>query len=152
MVCTRSPDTDVEVFGPDLCVEVIDSDDRAIAVIEASPYGFANAVFTGSAARQAFYARTRSGIMNRNRSTNHASPRLPFGGVGKSGNHRPAGSWSHRNMTAPVAVLENVIGAVTAHPDLAKLLPPYDLDRLAIVSSRRRRLRSRRCRAAVVSG
>src|SRR5262249_41282836 len=37
--------TDIEVFGPDLCVEVIDGDDEAIAVIEASPYGFANAVF-----------------------------------------------------------------------------------------------------------
>ena len=40
--------TDIEVFGPDLCVEVIDSDDEAIAVINASPYGFVNAVFTGS--------------------------------------------------------------------------------------------------------
>jgi RHH-type proline utilization regulon transcriptional repressor/proline dehydrogenase/delta 1-pyrroline-5-carboxylate dehydrogenase len=122
--------TDTEVFGPDLCVEVIDSDEEAIAVLDASPYGFANSVFTGSSARfEQFYARTRSGILNRNRSTNHASPRLPFGGVGKSGNYRPAGSFAHRNVSAPIAVLENVIGAVTAHPDLAKLLPPYDLDR-----------------------
>src|SRR5262249_31688800 len=81
--------TDVEVFGPDLCVEVIDSDDEAIAVLEASPYGFANAVFTASAARfENFFAKTRSGIFNRNRSTNQASAKLPFGGVGKSGNYR----------------------------------------------------------------
>src|SRR5690606_24145446 len=77
--------TDVELFGPDLCVEVIDSDDEAIAILEASPYGFANAVFTGSVARfERIFARTRAGILNRNRSTNLASSRLPFGGVGKS--------------------------------------------------------------------
>lgn len=123
--------TDLEVFGPDLCVEVVDSDDEAIAVIEASPYGFANAVFTASAARfEHVYARARSGILNRNRSTNLASPRLPFGGVGHSGNYRPMGAWAARNVTSPVAVLENPIGAVTAHPQLAGLLPPYDLDRL----------------------
>ncbi|MCW5807248.1 MAG: aldehyde dehydrogenase family protein [Deltaproteobacteria bacterium] len=123
--------TDVELFGPDLCVETIDSDDEAIAVIEASPYGFANAVFTGSAARfEAFAQRTRSGILNRNRSTNLASAKLPFGGVGKSGNYRPAGAWAHRNVTVPLAMLENPLGAVTPHAHLAAMLPPPDLDRL----------------------
>ena len=123
--------TDHEVFGPDLCLEIIDSDDEAISVIDASRYGFANAVFTASAARfEEFAARTRSGILNRNRSTNLASPKLPFGGVGRSGNYRPAGAWSHRNLMVPVAVLENPLGAVTPHPHLAKLLPAIDLDRL----------------------
>jgi RHH-type transcriptional regulator, proline utilization regulon repressor / proline dehydrogenase / delta 1-pyrroline-5-carboxylate dehydrogenase len=123
--------TDTEIFGPDLSIEVIDSDDEAIALIDASVYGFANAVFTGSPARfEQFYARTKSGILNRNRSTNLASAKLPFGGVGKSGNYRPAGAWSHRNVTVPVAILENPIGAVTANPHLAPLLPAYDLDRL----------------------
>ncbi len=123
--------TDLEVFGPDLCVEVIDSDDEAIAVIDASPYGFVNAVFTASAERfEAFAAKTKSGMLNRNRSTNLASPKLPFGGVGKSGNYRPAGAWAHRNVTAPLAILEHVLGAVTPHPHLAASLPPIDLDRL----------------------
>ena len=123
--------TDLEVFGPDLCLEIIDSDDEAISVIDGSRYGFANAVFTASAARfEEFAARTRSGILNRNRSTNLASPKLPFGGVGRSGNYRPAGAWAHRNLVVPVAVLENPLGAVTPHPHLAKLLPAIDLDRL----------------------
>lgn len=122
--------TDIEVFGPDLCVEVIDSDEEAIAVIDASPYGFVNAVFTGSAERfEQFVTRTKSGMLNRNRSTNLASPRLPFGGVGRSGNYRPAGAWAHRNVTVPLAMLENVIGSVSPHPHLAKCLPPVDLDR-----------------------
>ncbi len=123
--------TDHEVFGPDLCVEIVDSDEEAISVIEASRYGFANAVFTASQARfEEFAARTRSGILNRNRSTNLASPKLPFGGVGRSGNYRPAGAWAHRNLTVPVAILENPLGAVTPHPQLAALIPAIDLDRL----------------------
>ena len=123
--------TDLEVFGPDLCVEIIDSDDEAISVIDASRYGFANAVFTASPARfEQYFARTRSGILNKNRSTNLASPKLPFGGVGRSGNYRPAGAWAHRNLTVPVAILENPLGAVTPHPHLAKLIPGIDLERL----------------------
>lgn len=123
--------TDLEVFGPDLCIEVIDSDDEAISVIDTSRYGFANAVFTGSSTRfEQFFERTRSGILNRNRSTNLASPKLPFGGVGQSGNYRPAGAWAHRNVTVPVAILENPLGAVTPHAQIAPHLPPHDLDRL----------------------
>ncbi|HTJ43316.1 MAG TPA: aldehyde dehydrogenase family protein [Kofleriaceae bacterium] len=123
--------TDVEVFGPDLSVEIVDSDEEAIAVMRSSPYGFANAVFTASEERfDRIYRDTQSGILNRNRSTNLASPKLPFGGVGKSGNYRPAGAWAHRNTVAPVAVLENVLGAVAVHPHLAPLVPAPDLDRL----------------------
>ncbi len=110
--------TDVEVFGLDLRIEVIDTDDEAVAVLEASPYGFANAVFTASDARfEAIAARTRSGILNRNRSTNLASPRLPFGGVGRSGNYRPAGAWAHRNVTSPVAVRRHPARRDRAAPD-----------------------------------
>jgi RHH-type transcriptional regulator, proline utilization regulon repressor / proline dehydrogenase / delta 1-pyrroline-5-carboxylate dehydrogenase len=124
--------TDVEVFGPDLCIEIVDDDAEAIAVLNASPYGFANAVFTASDDRfDRIYRDTHAGILNRNRSTNLASPRLPFGGVGRSGNHRPAGAFTHRNMIVPVAVLENPIGSVpTPHPMLGDRLPAPDLDRI----------------------
>jgi acyl-CoA reductase-like NAD-dependent aldehyde dehydrogenase/4-aminobutyrate aminotransferase-like enzyme/GNAT superfamily N-acetyltransferase len=123
--------TDLEVFGPDLCVEVIDGDDEALSVLEQSPYGFVHSVFTASDARfEKFAARVKSGMLNRNRSTNLASPKLPFGGVGKSGNYRPAGAWAHRNVTYPVAVLEHVLGAITPHAMLAGHLPAFDLDRL----------------------
>ena len=47
--CTTSPATPTSRCSAPICrVEVIDSDDEAIAVIDASPYGFVNAVFTGS--------------------------------------------------------------------------------------------------------
>lgn len=123
--------TDVELFGPNLCVEVVEDDDEAIAILAASPFGFVNSVFTQSRF-EPFFARTRSGMLNRNRSTNFASPKLPFGGVGTSGNYRPAGAWAHRNVTYPVAVLDNAFGAVTPHAQLAAHLPGVDLDRLEV--------------------
>ncbi|MEZ4404229.1 MAG: aldehyde dehydrogenase family protein [Kofleriaceae bacterium] len=123
--------TDVELFGPDLGIELFDDDDQAIAVINGSPYGFANAVFTNDTARfERIYQETTSGILNRNRSTNLASPRLPFGGTGRSGNYRPAGSMAHRNVVVPVAVQDNVIGTIATHPMLADHLPAPDLVRL----------------------
>jgi len=123
--------TDTEVFGPDLCVEAIDDVDQAIALIQASAYGFANSVFTASAeAFERIYRETSAGILNRNRSTNLASPRLPFGGVGRSGNYRPAGSHAARNLVIPMAVQDNVLGTVQVHPMLADAMPGVDLDRL----------------------
>jgi RHH-type proline utilization regulon transcriptional repressor/proline dehydrogenase/delta 1-pyrroline-5-carboxylate dehydrogenase len=123
--------TDVELFGPDVSIEVFDDDDEAIAVLNRSPYGFANAVFTARTERfERFYRQTAAGILNQNRSTNMASPRLPFGGLGRSGNYRPVGSYALRNVVAPTAVQDNVLGAVQAHPMLAAHLPPPDLDRL----------------------
>ncbi len=124
--------TDTELFGPDVHIEVVGDDDEAIATVQHSPYGFANAVFTADQGRfERFYQSTQAGILNRNRSTNMASPRLPFGGVGRSGNHRPAGSYALRNAVIPTAVQENVIGAVNAHAHLAAHLPGPDLDQLA---------------------
>jgi acyl-CoA reductase-like NAD-dependent aldehyde dehydrogenase/4-aminobutyrate aminotransferase-like enzyme len=120
--------TDVELFGPDLGLEVVDDDDEAIAVVNASPYGFANSVFTPSDARfDRYYRETRVGILNRNRSTNQASPRLPFGGTGRSGNFRPAGSFAPRNLAIPVAVQSNAPFALPVLPALRAHLPAPDL-------------------------
>src|SRR5690606_1152431 len=116
--------TDTELFGPDLCVESFSALDEAIAVINAPPFGFANSVFSaGRDSFEAVYRGTRAGIMNWNRSTNQASPRLPFGGVGRNGNYRPAGSHAGRNLAIPTAVQENLPGALTPHPMLEVLLP-----------------------------
>lgn len=123
--------TDTELFGPDVAIEIVEDDDEAIAVLEASAYGFANSVFTGSSERfMRIYRHTHSGILNRNRSTNLASPRLPFGGAGKSGNYRPAGAYALRNVVLPVAVQENVLGTIQVHPMLARHLPEPNLARL----------------------
>ena len=123
--------TDTELFGPDLHIEVVDDLDDAISVLQKSPFGFANSVFTANdASFEKFYRRTRSGILNRNRSTNQASPFLPFGGVGKSGNYRPGGAHVARSSAFAVAVQQNVIGRVTIHPQLLGRLPAPELDPL----------------------
>ena len=123
--------TDTELFGPDLGIEIIDDDDDAIRVVNASPYGFANSVFTGNDARfDRYYRETRVGILNRNRSTNQASPRLPFGGAGRSGNFRPAGSFAPRNLAIPVAVQSNAAFALPTLSALLPHLPAPDLARL----------------------
>jgi RHH-type proline utilization regulon transcriptional repressor/proline dehydrogenase/delta 1-pyrroline-5-carboxylate dehydrogenase len=137
--------TDTELFGPDIGIEMVQSDDEAIAIISASPYGFANSIFTPDDRRfDRYYRETRCGIVNRNRSTNQASPRLPFGGTGRSGNFRPAGSFAARNLAIPVAVQSNSVLSMTTHAHLRALLPGHDLDRLEQMHEREERADAQR--------
>ena len=57
-----------------------------------------------------------SGIVNWNRATNGASGRLPFGGVGKSGNHRPAALFAPEYCSYPVASLTKPFGDYDKSP------------------------------------
>ncbi|MCS6799269.1 MAG: aminotransferase class III-fold pyridoxal phosphate-dependent enzyme, partial [Myxococcota bacterium] len=137
--------TDEELFGPDVVVIAFDDDEEAIAWIQRSPWGLAHAIFTRSRPRyERFYHALRVGILNWNRSTNQASPRLPFGGVGRSGNFRPAGSHAPRNLAIPVAVQENLPGVFAAHPLLAAQLPPPDWDALERLHDEEERAECRR--------
>jgi succinylglutamate-semialdehyde dehydrogenase len=130
---------DEELFGPDLAVEIVEDLDEAIARTNALPYGLSNAVFTVDPAKlERFYERTRSGCVNWNRSTNNASGKLPFGGVGKSGNQRPAGIDAVRYTTFPVALLRGEIGDTPVDPAFAPAFKAGDerlkmaFDRLAL--------------------
>lgn len=94
-----------EIFGPDLAVYVVDDLDHAIAVANDSPYGLAAGVWTASESSfSACARRLRTGNLSWNAVTVGASSRLPFGGVGNSGNHRPAGVFSSRYCAYPLAV------------------------------------------------
>ncbi|MES2854623.1 MAG: succinylglutamate-semialdehyde dehydrogenase, partial [Bdellovibrionota bacterium] len=46
-------------------------------------------------------------LVNWNRTTNGASSKLPFGGIGKSGNDRPTAHYAVYYCTVPVASLED---------------------------------------------
>ncbi len=112
---------DTELFGPDVAVQVVEDDDEAIAWCRRSVYRFSLAVFTAKRARfENFVRRCAWGLYNWNRSTNNASGLLPFGGLGRSGNHRPAGSASGLYCARSAAVLEQPWGTWTPSP----LLPP----------------------------
>ena len=95
-----------ELFGPDLAVTAAASEEEALLIANATDYGLAASVHTSSEA--AFDRCQRAldcGVVNWNAPTVGASGRLPFGGLKRSGNHRPAALWSTLYCAAPVAVL-----------------------------------------------
>lgn len=98
------PGCDTEVFGPLLRIAITDSLDDAIEQANATKYGLAASVFTRDehTARR-FLAEVRAGCINVNSGTAGASGKLPFGGLGHSGNHRPAGAFSLDYCAYPVA-------------------------------------------------
>ncbi|MFL5277429.1 MAG: aldehyde dehydrogenase family protein [Myxococcales bacterium] len=95
-----------ELFGPDLAVYDAPDEDAAVALCNATDYGLAASVHTKS--REAFercLSRIECGVVNWNAPTVGASGRLPFGGLKRSGNHRPAALYSTLYCAAPVAVM-----------------------------------------------
>jgi len=107
---------DREVFGPLLRVSVVRSLDEAIEQSNATNYGLAASIFTTDAAAQArFLIECKAGCVNVNTGTAGASSKLPFGGVGMSGNHRPAGAFSLDYCAYPMAsMIESGTMATTA--------------------------------------
>ncbi len=105
---------DTEVFGPLLQVFVVRSLDEAIARANATRYGLAASIFTKDAAAvERFLTECRAGCLNVNTGTAGASSKLPFGGLGLSGNHRPAGSFALDYCAYPVAAMVESGGAAT---------------------------------------
>jgi succinylglutamic semialdehyde dehydrogenase len=99
-----SIDRDRECFGPMAQIAVVDSLDAAIEQANATRYGLAASIFTGDDTEwDRFFGECRAGCINRNTGTAGASSMLPFGGLGQSGNHRPAGAFSVDYCAYPVA-------------------------------------------------
>ncbi len=95
---------DVEIFGPLLRVSIVDSLDDAITQANATDFGLAASIFTRDPASiDRFLREARAGCINVNTGTAGASSKLPFGGLGRSGNHRPAGAFSLDYCALPIA-------------------------------------------------
>jgi succinylglutamic semialdehyde dehydrogenase len=110
---------DIEVFGPVLRISVVDTLDEAIAQANATQFGLAASIFTKDAAAIArFLDEARAGCINVNAGTAGASSKLPFGGLGRSGNHRPAGSFSLDYCAYPVAGMLESGAAATVSPGM----------------------------------
>lgn len=100
----KAPGTDQEVFGPLLRICEARDLDEALQQANATRYGLAASIFTrDQAAAERFLFECRAGCLNINAGTAGASSKLPFGGLGLSGNHRPAGSFSLDYCAYPVA-------------------------------------------------
>jgi succinylglutamic semialdehyde dehydrogenase len=87
-----------------LQVSVADDADDAIAQANATDFGLAASVFGRDAAAVERAVRgLRAGCINVNCGTAGASGKLPFGGLGRSGNLRPAGAAMIDSCAYPVA-------------------------------------------------
>ncbi|WP_305823956.1 succinylglutamate-semialdehyde dehydrogenase [Massilia brevitalea] len=98
---------DEEWFGPLLQVNRVKDFDSAMNVANATEFGLAAALLSPSEELwKRFAVRARAGIVNWNRPTTGAASSAPFGGVGKSGNHRPSAYYAADYCAYPVASIE----------------------------------------------
>lgn len=98
---------DEELFGP--LLQVIYVDDFEVALVEANAtnYGLAASLLSQDAEQIAlFKQRIHAGIVNINTTTTGASAKLPFGGLGHSGNHRPAGYHNAQSVAHAIGMIE----------------------------------------------
>ena len=99
---------DEEWFGPLLQVVRVADFDSAIKAANATEFGLAAALISNDENLwKIFQVRARAGIVNWNRPTTGAASSAPFGGVGKSGNHRPSAYYAADYCAYPVASIEN---------------------------------------------
>jgi succinylglutamic semialdehyde dehydrogenase len=99
---------DEEIFGPLLQLVRVADFDAAIEEANRTSYGLvAGLVCDRRDLWERFERRVRAGLVHWNRPTTGASSSLPFGGVGKSGNHRPSGFFAVDYCVDPIAVVEH---------------------------------------------
>ena len=106
---------DEEIFGPLLQVIRVTDFEAALDEANNTRFGLAAGLISDSTDLfSRFEAEVRAGVLNWNRQTTGASGAAPFGGVGQSGNHRPAGyyaadyaAWPMASLIAPGAVKDD---------------------------------------------
>ncbi len=98
---------DEEFFGPLLQVIRVPHFDAALEEANRTRFGLAAGLLSSRRDLwEIFYNRIRAGVVNWNRQTTGASGKLPFGGIGESGNHRPSAYYAADYCAYPVASLE----------------------------------------------
>jgi benzaldehyde dehydrogenase (NAD) len=97
-VATSMPAFCEEIFGPVAPVTIAEDDDHAVALANATEYGLAAAVQTGSLDRGLRLAnRLRAGMVHVNDQTVNDITQCPMGGFGQSGNGSRFGSLTNRD-------------------------------------------------------
>jgi succinylglutamic semialdehyde dehydrogenase len=113
-----------EIFGPNVAIYRSSDFEKSLEMVNSTGYGLVMALFTkNKELYETALLKARVGLLNWNRTTNGASSRLPFGGMGKSGNDRPSAHFAIQYCTVPVASLEDPTTL-----DKTKLLPGVTLD------------------------
>jgi len=95
-----------EIFGPFVQFARARNLEDAIEQANATHFGLAASLFSQDEAEwRGFFGSCRAGCLNWNTGTAGASSKLPFGGLGRSGNHRPAGAFAVDACAYPVATM-----------------------------------------------
>lgn len=113
-----------EIFGPNVAIYQSDNFDDSMRIVNSTGYGLVMALFSKNRdLYEEALLKARVGLLNWNRTTNGSSSRLPFGGMGKSGNDRPSAHFAIQYCTIPMASLEDPTPF-----DASKILPGMNLD------------------------
>ncbi len=94
-----------EVFTPFLSVHTTGEEEKIWDLVNRSGYGLCLSVFAKEEDTfvQNLFQNAEVGVFHLNMRTNGASSHLPFGGLGKSGNDRPAGLFTVLSCVDPIA-------------------------------------------------
>lgn len=113
-----------EIFGPNVAIYRSSDFNKTIEIVNSTGYGLCMALFSKNKdLYQQALLMANVGLLNWNRTTNGASSRLPFGGMGKSGNDRPSAHYAVQYCTVPQASLEDSTAL-----DKTKLFPGVTLE------------------------
>jgi succinylglutamic semialdehyde dehydrogenase len=97
-----------EIFGPNVSITTVKDFDETLSMVNSTGFGLVAALFTKN---RSLYEKAllecRVGLLNWNRTTNGASSKLPFGGMGKSGNDRASAHFAINYCAVPIASLED---------------------------------------------
>lgn len=98
---------DEEYFGPFLQMIRVPSFSEGLTEANRTAYGLAAGLLSENPKQyEQFYRSIRAGIVNWNTQLTGASSASPFGGIGRSGNHRPSAYYAADYCSYPVASLE----------------------------------------------
>jgi len=97
-----------EIHGPNVAVFRIKDIDEAVEIVNQPQWGLVASIYTG--AREYFYRladEIKVGVIHWNRPTTALSYQLPLGGINKSGNEHPMGSFAGIQCTQMITCLED---------------------------------------------
>lgn len=102
--------SDEEIFAPLAQIYRYQHFEDALVLANQTRYGLVAGLLSDSSEHyQTFYQTIRAGLINWNRPTTGSASNLPFGGVGRSGNHRPSGYFAGDYCAYPIASMEQPI-------------------------------------------
>ncbi len=100
-----------ELFAPLVSIYTTDSKEKVWELVNQSGYGLCLSVFAEEKDKtfvQQLFQKAKVGVFHWNVKSNGASSHLPFGGMGKSGNHQPAGLFAVLSCMTPVACRKKI--------------------------------------------